>query len=99
MHETSRAKLNLSRWGCEFGPQLFWAELAGFDLLGLDIPNPTLGPAGLVGPTSLGLTQSSSPIYYALICVSYMILEPKLRECSIFFTLISSLQSPRLSNT
>ena len=70
MHETSRAKLNLLRWGHKSGLQLFWTGLTGLDLLRLDIPDPTLRPAGLVGPTSLGLTQSSSPIYYTLICVS-----------------------------
>ena len=70
MHETSRAKLNLLRWGHKSGLQLFWTGLTGLDLLRLDIPDPTLRPARLVRPTSLGLTQSSSPIYYTLICVS-----------------------------
>ena len=70
MHETSTAKPNLLRWGHEFRPQVFWAGLTSLDLLGLDIPDPTLGLAGPVGPTSLGLTQSSFPIYYTLIYVS-----------------------------
>lgn len=63
------AKLNLLRWGHESGPQLFGAGLTGLDLLGLDIPDPTLGPARLAGPTSLRLTQSSSLIC-TLKCVS-----------------------------
>ena len=70
MHETSRAKLNLLRWGHKSGPQLLWTGLTGLDLLGLDNPDLIRKPVGLVGPTSLGLTQSSSPIYYTLICVS-----------------------------
>ena len=69
MHETSRAKLNLLRWGHKSGPQLLWTGLTGLDLLGLDNPDLIRKPVGLVGPTSLGLTQSSSPIYYTLICV------------------------------
>lgn len=49
------AKLNLLRWGHESGPQLFGAGLTGLDLLGLDIPDPTLGPARLAGLLVLGL--------------------------------------------